>query len=35
MGNISEAGVQNISSDSPTVTITGLVSMGNLKIQYI
>lgn len=35
MGNISEAGTQKLTADSPNVTITGLVSMGNLKIQYI
>ncbi|CAJ1177880.1 hypothetical protein FD33_GL002029 [Companilactobacillus paralimentarius DSM 13238 = JCM 10415] len=35
MGNITEDGVRNVDEDSPDVTISGLVSLGNLKISYI
>lgn len=35
MGNISEVGNTEAGVDSPNVTVTGVVSMGNLKIQYI
>lgn len=35
MSNISEVGVRRLDVNSPTVTISGLVSLGNLKINYI
>lgn len=35
MGNISEFGHPKVNSDSPTVYISGNVSMGNIKITYI
>lgn len=35
MGNISEVGVRRLDDNSHTVTISGLVSLGNLKITYI
>jgi len=35
MANISEIGSPRIDKDSPIVRIDGIVSMGNLKINYI
>lgn len=35
MGNISEVGDVEADADSPDVAITGMISMGNLKIHYI
>lgn len=35
MGNITENGTCNINGDDPDVVISGLVSLGNLKINYI
>jgi len=35
MSNVNETGSPNVDSDSPIVQVDGLVSLGNLKINYI